>query len=277
MDLVFLLIITSAVIPAALFAGDIIRIVLGIPYVLFFTGYALVAAIFIRKGDLSTIERLALSLGLSIVVVPLIGLILNYTPWGIRSTPVLTCVTIFVMVTSAFAIFRRQRLPKTTRFEPAIYITFPHRNMPSRPDRSVNRPDRSVNLILALSIVVTIGLLIYAIVTVEQGEKSTPFYILGKPADYPRQLVLGEQAEVTLGIVNEEQKETIYSIVIRIDGDEVGKIGSISLNPGEKWEQTVTFIPLKLGEQEVDFWLFKTGTDQPYRKLQIWVNVEASP
>ena len=57
-----------------------VRVILGIPFILFFSGYALMAALSPSKERMSGIERLALSIGLSIVVVLLIGLILNYTP-----------------------------------------------------------------------------------------------------------------------------------------------------------------------------------------------------
>jgi len=56
-----------------------VRIILGLHLVLFLPGYALIAALFPRKGDLDGIERIALSFGLSIAVVPLLGLALNYT------------------------------------------------------------------------------------------------------------------------------------------------------------------------------------------------------
>lgn len=62
--------------------SNVLRIIIGLPLVLFFPGYTLIAALFPRKGSLSGIERLALSFGLSIAVVPLIGLALNYMPWG---------------------------------------------------------------------------------------------------------------------------------------------------------------------------------------------------
>ena len=72
-----------------LFPSNILRIILGLPFLLFFPGYTLVAALFTKKEGMGSIERVALSFGLSIAVVPLIGLILNYTPWGIRTEPVL--------------------------------------------------------------------------------------------------------------------------------------------------------------------------------------------
>lgn len=74
-----------------------IRTILGLPMVLFFPGYALIAALFPGKDDLDGIERVALSFGLSIAVVPLLGLGLNYTPWGIRLIPILITLVIFTL------------------------------------------------------------------------------------------------------------------------------------------------------------------------------------
>ncbi|NQE51957.1 hypothetical protein C5S29_00090 [ANME-1 cluster archaeon GoMg3.2] len=58
-----------------------VRSILGLPLVLFLPGYTLIAALFIRKDDLGGIERMALSVGLSIAISPLLGLALNYTPF----------------------------------------------------------------------------------------------------------------------------------------------------------------------------------------------------
>ena len=74
------------------------RIGLGLVFVLFLPGYVLVAALYPRKDDLDLVERVALSLGLSIAVVPLIGLGLNYSPWGIRLNPILAFVTLFIVL-----------------------------------------------------------------------------------------------------------------------------------------------------------------------------------
>ena len=59
----------------------VVRIPLGLVMVLFVPGYSLIAALFPRKNDLDGIERVALSFGLSIAVVPLIGLA-STTPPG---------------------------------------------------------------------------------------------------------------------------------------------------------------------------------------------------
>ena len=98
------------------FPANVLRIILGLPFVLFFPGYILIAALFPKRNALDSIERVALSFGLSIAVVPLIGLILNYTPWGIRLEPILISITIFILATSLIAWYRRRRLAQVERF-----------------------------------------------------------------------------------------------------------------------------------------------------------------
>ncbi len=94
-----------------------VRTILGIPMVLFLPGYALIAALFPRKNDLDGIERLALSFGLSIAVVPLIGLGLNFTPFGIRLVPILVSLSVFTLAMLLIAYLRRSKLSEEERFE----------------------------------------------------------------------------------------------------------------------------------------------------------------
>ena len=53
---------------------------------------------------------------MSIAVVPLIGLGLNYTPWGIRLTPVVVSLAFFTVAMSAIAYWRRMSLAADDRF-----------------------------------------------------------------------------------------------------------------------------------------------------------------
>jgi len=84
--------------------------------VLFLPGYSLIAALFPRKDDLDAIERIALSFGLSIAITPLLGLALNYTPFGIRLSPVLIVLSIFTISLAIGAYVRRNRIPEEDRF-----------------------------------------------------------------------------------------------------------------------------------------------------------------
>jgi hypothetical protein len=64
-----------------------LRYVFGSVLVLFLPGYALIEALY-PKRELDELTRFALSIGLSLALVPLTGLVLNYTPFGIRLLPV---------------------------------------------------------------------------------------------------------------------------------------------------------------------------------------------
>jgi len=85
----------------------IIRYMLGSLLVLFLPGYALIETLYPKEEDLSPLERLALSIGLSLALVPLVGLILNYTPWGIRLDPILIALTILTLTLLATSTYRK--------------------------------------------------------------------------------------------------------------------------------------------------------------------------
>ncbi len=83
-DLLAIIILTFVFI-IILFVGNIswLRVVLGFAILVLFPGYLFIGALYPKKESLSHINRIALSLGLSIVIIVFIGFILNYLPWGI--------------------------------------------------------------------------------------------------------------------------------------------------------------------------------------------------
>jgi uncharacterized membrane protein len=93
-----------------------VRVLLGLVLVLFLPGYSLVAALFPGRDDPDGIERIALSFGLSIAVVPLLGLALNYTPFGIRVVPVLAGLSVFAVLVAVIADVRRCELTEGYEF-----------------------------------------------------------------------------------------------------------------------------------------------------------------
>lgn len=92
------------------------RIVLGLFMVLFAVGYSLIAVLFPRKDDIDLVERFVLSIGLSIAVTPLIGLALNFSPFGIRLIPVIVSVSSLTIALSILAWFRRTSVEEENRF-----------------------------------------------------------------------------------------------------------------------------------------------------------------
>lgn len=252
----------------ALVPSNIVRLILGLPAVLFFPGYTLVAALFPRKGGVSGAERAILGLGLSIAVVPLIGLALNYTPWGLSLYPIMISLTLFIAAASAVASFRRHELPPGERFEVSVNLT-------TLKWLGIKRVDKALSIVLVLTMFSALTVLLYAVVTPRIGESFTEFYILGIngiASGYPEELEAGEEGKVILGIVNREHNETSYLVEIKVAGEEDLTLGPIVLAHEEKWEQEVGFIFNRAGnKQSVEFVLYKE--DMPYRQLQLLIDV----
>jgi hypothetical protein len=103
----------------------IIRYVLGTIFILWLPGYTLIKALFPqtpppRPGtwlthtiqNLDTVERTALSIGMSLALVPITGLLLNYTPWGIRLVPITLSLTALTLTFATVALLRENQTRK---------------------------------------------------------------------------------------------------------------------------------------------------------------------
>ena len=66
-----------------------LRYLLGSIFVLYLPGSTLIEILYPRKKELSQIERVTLSIAISLTLLPLIALLLCYTPFGVRLSPVL--------------------------------------------------------------------------------------------------------------------------------------------------------------------------------------------
>jgi len=85
-----------------------LRYVFGSVLVLFLPGYSLIEALY-PKRELDELTRFALSIGLSLALVPLVGLVLNYTPFGIRLVPVTASIAGLTLVLLVYALFRKHQ------------------------------------------------------------------------------------------------------------------------------------------------------------------------
>ena len=61
-------------------------------------------------------ERLLLSFGLSLIIAPIIGLLLNYTPFGISLKYMFFALSIFTALMSIIAFIRRWRVFEEDRY-----------------------------------------------------------------------------------------------------------------------------------------------------------------
>jgi uncharacterized membrane protein len=267
------------VVVIAFFPSTMARIILGLPFLIFFPGYTLMSALFPKKGSLGGVERVALSFGLSIAVVPLIGLVLNFTPWGIRLEPILISLAVFIIATSGVAYYRREKIAPEERFRVLFNV-----RLPSWQGQSM--PDKVLSVVLVVAILGAIGTLGYVVATPRASEKFTEFYILGpdgKAENYPTELKVGEDGRVIVGIVNHEQERASYKVEIWMDGEKAklkidGKDRDeiiVELENEMGWEREVSFVPQKAGEgQKVEFVLYKEGKPYLEEPLHLWIDVE---
>ncbi|MEJ2242400.1 MAG: DUF1616 domain-containing protein, partial [Candidatus Bathyarchaeota archaeon] len=70
---------------------------------LFLPGFSLVKVLFSKK-DLDVLEQIALSVGISLALVAIVGVTLNYTPFGIRTFPLAIIICAIVVVFSSIAV-----------------------------------------------------------------------------------------------------------------------------------------------------------------------------
>ena len=138
--------------------------------------------------------------------------------------------------------------------------------------------NKILSVILIVAILGAMGALGYVVAVPKTGERFTEFYILGPTGTieyYPEQLVVGEQAKVTVGIINREDETASYRMEVNINEVIKNEIGPLVLHHGDKWEQEVGFVPTTSGDnQTVEFLLYRQGQSEAYQSLHLWVNVK---
>lgn len=279
LDLLLIIILTGLcvvfiVVPAL--NSTVFRTVLGLLLVLFLPGYSLISLLFPKKDDLDGIERVALSFGLSIALTPLIGLILNYTPYGIRLDPILVSLAGLTFILSGAALIRRQRLPDEDRFRVEFGAFF---NGIGKGFSSESRTGKILSVVLIISILLAVSTTAYIIVKPKEGEKFTEFYILGpggKASDYPTNLTPGQEGKLIIGVVNHENAKTTYHLVVTSNGT-VQDDRTLTLQNGQKLEIPFNFTAGEAGERKMEFFLYKLpDNNNIYRSLHLWLNITGS-
>lgn len=247
-----------------------LRVMLALPFVLFFPGYALVSVLFPKKSDLPGIERVALSLGMSIVIVPLLGLVLNYTPWGINLATIFISVFSFIAVMSILVLLRRKKLAPGERFSICINFNYAGWNESSK-------ISKILSLALIAVAVIFIGSIYYMSDESKVIDRFTQFHILGpsgKAEGYPREMLRGQEKKVILVIFNHEYRTVNYRVEVRMGGYLKKNLGPIAIGHGCEWEGPVFFSALEPHEKvKVEFLLFKEEDIKPCCSLHLWVKV----
>lgn len=94
-----------------------IRNILGLIFILFLPGYAFTRAFFpthmpfkTASKDLDSLIRIAISIGMSLAIVPVVTLILDYTPLGVRLTPILLSLLAITLLFATVGVMREHKI-----------------------------------------------------------------------------------------------------------------------------------------------------------------------
>ncbi|WP_255150054.1 DUF1616 domain-containing protein [Halorarius halobius] len=295
-----------------------LRVVVGLPFVLFVPGYAFIAALFpeagagpvgdasgpddepvetLDDGGIDGIERVALSFGTSIAIVPLIGLVLNFTPWGIRLVPIMVSVSGFTLLAAGVGVHRRNELPADEQFH------VPYREWLAAGREELFDPetriDGALNVLLVVSILLAVSSVGYAVAVPKQGEQFTELYLLTESDDgdlvaddYPQNFTAGEPQSLYVGVGNNEHRTVDYSVVVAIQNvtfennesrvlqEERLRTFETTLAHNETWQLNHTVAPTLTGDDlRLTYFLYKGDpaanptVDNAYREVHLWVNV----
>jgi len=261
-------------IPVALFTSGFIQVILGIAFMFFLPGFCTVSALYPRNEHWSALQKFAISLGSSMAIIPIIGLILNYSPWGIRVSSAIISVSIYTIVISLVAWLRKRNLGLDQSISDNLHTLV---DLFSGGWRKLTTVNKALSIILILVIMGSIGTVGYVTLNPRQNGTYTEFYILGQngvDGDYHKTIHIGEPLYLTIGIVNKEIEATDYLIDVMVNGNSVNKIDNIILAGGEIWEHEVPFYPSEPGlNQELELVLYKTGEIETYRSLRLWLDI----
>lgn len=276
--------------------SHILRMVVGIPFILFFPGYVLYITLFASKARKDIIEVLALGVCLSVALGALTGFILNFTSWGIRLETVLYPLAVFTFIVSIIAYIRQSRVPDVSAGESVTRLKIP--------GWGTGRASNSFIVILFVILLGSVGILGFTLASAKSADTFTEFYVLGNNGqadNYPIDFTIAngqvqsirytsellDQPDnwgwIKIGIVNHEQKTMRYSVRMQIDGvpvstlhdnEIIDRLSQIELMPGQSWEQELGFAPQHSGESQLfEILLYKGDETEPVDSVHLWINV----
>ncbi|WP_135823747.1 DUF1616 domain-containing protein [Halorussus ruber] len=236
----------------ALSLDGIVRFALLIPTTIFLPGYAVVSLAYPTGGEppeestigpsgtglekafargnhaIGGIERAALAVLWSLVVVPAVALAVHFSPFPIAARPIQVAVFVTTFVLLVGAVLSRARQSADERYAPGVpsLSNFPGRSSgfgKSSPTLGSTATSRSwPTLLFAVSLLVLASSVGYALVATPTDEAFTELYVQsGDVTDettslYPSSLVRGQTQPFEFGVTNREGSSVEYGYVVAL-------------------------------------------------------------
>ena len=272
--------------------NDILKIVIGLTSLIFIPGYLLLFVIFpTKKTDkgIDFTQRIALSFGISLIIVAITGIVLNYTVGKIKLENALISIFIFEI---SIGIISTYRWFKTIPDERLVLSIDLNLLKLKNNFKTKNKVDKILIISLIISILITTILFIFVITTPIVNEKFTVFNILGSDGsttNYPRNITAEENSTIIIDVTNHEYQTINYTIEVWLINHTISfnestnekiisynnawfinkintRLDHTDINSEEKWkpqwEYKYTFNITKKGDNlTLAFLLYKTPTD----------------
>jgi uncharacterized membrane protein len=226
-----------------------LRLLAALPLAFVLPGYAILAAAF-GPRRLESTHSIMLSLGCSLAVLCLGGLILNYVPGGIQTASWAILLAVVVVAACAVGALRRRR-EDPAEGEPPV-----RRRLRPRP------------------IDVVCGVVVVALTVGAIGLANTPLPA-GKAGGFTSLWILptgaGEKA-VQLGVSSSEGGQRRYVLEIQVGEGQPKTVARLALRPGDERAFTVP-VDVSRGESTLVSGLLyrQSNPITPLRKVRIWL------
>jgi len=194
-----LIISTLALMLVLLSSNSVARSILAIPFVIVFPGYSMTLALWPENARLNSWERLLFGIGLSISIVILASIALNYL-WEINAISVSISLFLVTVICLIAALSRA----RTDGQEPPC----PIRSL------SINL-DKTTAMIIALSLVVSGSIISYYLLDPPEKEKITGLFITAADGSFnglPQELTLGKTQTILINVHTDDCSEFNYTV-----------------------------------------------------------------
>lgn len=290
-----------------------LRVVAGFGFVLLAPGYALVSTLFPHRpnGELAdaprsgsyspgTAERVALSFGASLVLVPMLSLGhgLLEIPFTVRTT--VGSVSIVTAALTVVALVARQSLPPSERYEPPA-VTARLRRLGNWV-RGPSATDTALNLALVAVVLLAFGSVGYGLGAPRDSASYTDASLVTETdggeyvaSNYPVNFTRGESRPLTLRVHNAHETASEYVAVVelqRVRDTRDGELRVLERRTLDRLAMTVGANETRYRNHEVEptttgenlrlvYYVYRgTAPDAPDAetadaKLHLWIDVEA--
>jgi uncharacterized membrane protein len=292
------------------------RAAVGLFVVLFVPGYLLLAVLFpgrhaavsgdgpvtsarstprrLAEGGTPTwTERLLLSFGVSLAIVPLLGLLVAPLSGSLSTRSVVVALNVFVGAGLVVALIRRNLAPADERLRVPVRAAMASLG---RAFSGKGNADRVLTVVFVVGMVAAVGTLGFVVLSPAQGEAYTGVSLLTENEDgellasgYPD--TVGDGETLTLRIENDEGVETTYTAVAvlqRVEGSGASVDVTererlfereVTLSPGASWTTQHAPQPEMSGtDLRLRYFVYRgeapenANADSAYRTLSLWVS-----